>query len=152
MLKKTLFTALPLALILASHCFAADTLSVTQAWARATPPGATTAAAYFTIKNNGAAADSIVGARTSVADDASVHEMKMANGMMQMRAVPKLDIAPKATVIFSPQGYHVMLTGLKAPLKEGSQFKLSLALQGGGSIEVSIDVLGLGATAYSHAH
>ncbi|GGP19177.1 copper chaperone PCu(A)C [Silvimonas iriomotensis] len=152
MLKKTWFIALPLALTLAAPCFAADTLTVSQAWARATPPGASTAAAYFIIKNEGATTDSIVGARTSVADDASVHEMKMANGMMQMRAVPKLDIPAKASVTFSPQGYHVMLTGLKAPLKEGSHFKLSLALQRGGSIDVNVDVLGLGATEFSHSH
>jgi periplasmic copper chaperone A len=147
--------ALPLALLIATPCLAAATpatMTVTQAWARATPPGAETGAAYFTISNTGSKADAIVGAQSAVAANASVHEMKMAGGMMQMRATPNLTIAPQAKVTFTPNGYHVMLEGLKAPLKEGDHFKLTLQLQHAGKMEVDVVVEGFGASQFTPAH
>ncbi|MBB5190513.1 hypothetical protein HNQ50_001235 [Silvimonas terrae] len=144
--------ALPFVLLTATPSLAADTaaaVSIVQAWSPATPPGAETGAAYFTINNRSGAADVILGANSAVATEASVHEMKMAGGMMQMRAVPKLSLAPKASVTFSPHGYHVMLTGLKKPLKEGDHFKLALQLQHAGAVEVDVVVEGLGASQFT---
>ncbi len=149
-----LLLALPFTLSITTICLAAEApaVTITKAWSPATPPGAETGAAYFTISNNGATVDAILGAKSAVATDASVHEMKMAGGMMQMRAAPNLALAPKTTVTFSPHGYHVMLTGLKKPLKEGDHFKLALQLQHAGAIEVDVTVQGLGASQFNASH
>src|SRR5262249_49706942 len=57
-----------------SSLAAADTpLQVVQAWARATPPAATTGAAYLTIVNRGAATDRLVGVSSPAAAGADIH-------------------------------------------------------------------------------
>ena len=58
-----LAAALLLALSLSNQTHAltsANTITVEQAWARATPRGALTGAAYMTLINNGASADRVV--------------------------------------------------------------------------------------------
>ena len=44
----------------------------------------------------------------------------------------------KATL--APGGYHVMLMGLKAPLKEGQSFPLTLTFEHAGKVEVEVMV------------
>ncbi|WP_283149568.1 copper chaperone PCu(A)C [Silvimonas soli] len=133
---------------------ATNAIQVEHAWSRATPPGAAIGAAYFEITNNSKTADTLIGASSPVAATASVHEMKMANGMMQMRAVPQLPLPAQGNISFSPQGYHVMLNGLKAPLKEGSHFALTLqfAKAGAISVDVVVQAMGAAATDMSHQH
>ena len=66
----------------------AGDLTVDKGWARATPKGSQVGAGYLTIRNDGAAADRL----TAIAVDfaaAEIHEMKKANGVMQMRAAPE---------------------------------------------------------------
>jgi copper(I)-binding protein len=120
-------------------------VAVTDAWARATPPGAKAAAAYVTIANNGSAADQLVAASTPVAGKAQVHTTINADGVMQMRPVDALDVKPGATVTLKPGGYHIMLTDLKQPLKEGDTFPLSLRFQTAGTIETTVAVAKAGA-------
>lgn len=127
-------------------------LQVEHAWSRATPPGAATGAAYFEINNTGKAADTLLGASAPVATSANVHEMKMANGVMLMRAVPQLAVPAKGHVSFTPQGYHVMLNGLKAPLKEGSHFALTLQFEHAGAVTVDVAVQAMGAATMDMAH
>jgi hypothetical protein len=119
---------------------AADTASITcdQVWARPTAGAGTTAAAYFTLTNHGAA-DELVGASTPVAS-ASVHETINDNGVMKMRPVASIALAPGKTVMFRPGGYHVMLTGLHAPLKAGESFPLTLTFAHAQPITVTVKV------------
>src|SRR5256885_12007535 len=55
--RSTLFpyTTLFRSLLAPALGFAASPVTITAAWARATPPGVTTAAAYLTVTNDGAA-------------------------------------------------------------------------------------------------
>ena len=43
-------------------------------------------------------------------------------------------------------GHHVMLMGLKAPLKQGESFPLTLTFERAGSVEVMVSVEKIGAT------
>jgi hypothetical protein len=145
-------TALALTLLIGStllasaHEFKLGDLLIGHPWSRATPGGAKIGGGYLTITNNGSAPDKLVSATTAAADHVEIHEMAMANNVMTMR---KLDggvaVPPDKTVVFSPGSYHLMLVGLKGPLKEGDRVKATLIFEKAGSVEVTINVEGIGA-------
>lgn len=121
-------------------------IEVTQVWDRATPGNVKTGAIYLTITNKGTTPDTLEGQASSpVAAQADVHEMKMVNNVMEMRPVPSLTIPPGQSVVFEPSGYHVMLTGLKAPLKEGQSVPLTLTFAHAGTQHVTAAVAKVGA-------
>ena len=89
------------------------TMVIDNAWSRATPPGATVGAGYFTVTNNGSAPDRLIGVTSAVADHAEVHEMTMKDGVMKMRPLAHgIEIKPGETVQLKPGGNHVMMFGL----------------------------------------
>jgi len=98
---------------------AQNTIMVDHPWARATPGGAKTGAAYMTLVNNGNAVDRLVSATTPVADKVQFHSVSEENGVSRMHEMPSIDLAPGGKATFSPGGMHIMVVGLKKPLKEG---------------------------------
>jgi hypothetical protein len=75
-----------------------------------------------------------------------IHQMKMDNGIMKMRPVEGgLEIKPGQTVTLDPSGYHVMLMGLKQPLKQGEHFKATLEFAKAGKVDVDFTVESFGA-------
>ncbi len=121
--------------LLAAGSAAAATIEVRDAWIRTPPPGAPTAAGYATIVNHGISSDHLTGAHTSAAASADLHQMSMAGGVMRMRPLPGgLAIGSSATVKLSPSGDHLMLTGLKAPLKPGAHVRITLQFQRAGAV------------------
>ena len=142
------FLAIAAALFVAAPAWADSSgIKVDNVWARATPGLAKTAAIYFTITNTGTTADRLEGtASTPVAEHADLHEDKMANGVMQMRPVKSLTIDPGKSVTLDPNsGYHLMLIGLKGPLKEGQTVPLTLSFDHAGKREVTAAVAKVGA-------
>src|SRR5580658_1485732 len=97
-------------------------------WARATMGMSTTGAVYFTVTSAGSP-DHLVGVSTPVAATAELHETTNDNGVMKMRPVASIALDPGKPVMFKPGGYHVMLTGLKGPLKAGDSFPLTLTFE-----------------------
>jgi copper(I)-binding protein len=111
----------------------------------ATPsvPGTTTGAAYVaTLENTGAAADKLLRASTPVAARVEIHTMSVdAQGVMRMREIDGIALAPKAKVQMRPgMGMHLMLIGLKEPLKEGATFPMTLQFERAGTVEVKVVV------------
>ncbi len=130
----------------AAHEFKAGDLTIGHPWSRATPGGAKVGGGYLTITNNGSAPDRLISATAAVADHVELHEMATKDGVMTMRAMPKgVPVEPGKTVAFVPGGYHLMLMGLKAPLKEGDRIKAELTFEKTGKVEVTINVEGMGA-------
>jgi copper(I)-binding protein len=125
---------------------AADAPAVTQAWARATPPGATVAAVYLTIDNAGGAADRLVSVSTAVADRSEVHATVREGDVVRMRRIEPLDVGAGERVAFEPGGRHVMLMGLQAPLVQGSRIAVTLEFEKAGPVRVEADVLAGDAT------
>jgi len=141
------------------HAHAASPVMVMQPWARATPPGAQTAAAYLTIVNHGAEPDVLVGASSPQADRVDFHQTTMDGRIMKMRpAANGVAIPAGGTVELKPDGYHVMLSGLKAPLRSGTMLPVTLRFAKAGSIEVLFAVEPIGArgpsggAASEHSH
>ncbi|MGH7087480.1 MAG: copper chaperone PCu(A)C [Stellaceae bacterium] len=137
---------LMLAVALGASAMAAESeIALTNAWARATPGGARTGAAYVTITNKGKAPDRLVSATTPVAGMAELHTTIEANGVSQMRPVKSLEIKPGESVTLKPGGMHLMLMRLKGPLKQGETFPLALTFAKAGQIETAAKVAKIGA-------
>lgn len=119
------------------------TIQIDHPWARATT--GQTGAIYMTIKNAGSADDRLVSAATPVAGEVQLHIEINDNGVMKMRPVPAIDVKPKGQTTLKPGGLHVMLIGLKQPLKQGESFPLTLSFEKAGKLEVSVVVEKAGA-------
>ncbi|GAA5784270.1 hypothetical protein GCM10007860_07150 [Chitiniphilus shinanonensis] len=132
----------------AAHEYQAGKLLIGHPWARATAPGATVAGVFLTLDNSGGdAADKLVAVATPAAERAELHSMSMDNGVMKMRPVPAIDVPAKARQALAPGGLHIMLTGLKQPLKEGASIPLTLTFEQAGPVQVQVKVEALGASA-----
>src|SRR6266568_4340981 len=124
---------------------AQNAIVVERPWARATPAGAKTGVVYVTLINNGSAGDSLLSAATPVADQVQFHSATEENGVSRMREMHTVDVTPGARVAFSPGGLHIMVVGLKQPLKEGQTFPLTLTFEKAGKIDVTVPIEKVGA-------
>ncbi|SRR6266566_1724207 len=145
-----LFLALPLGVEAHAQTSAASTMVIDQPWARATPGGAKTGAAYMTVKNSGASADRLLGATTSVADKVQFHKETTDNGVSRMQEVPSVNIEPGAQITFKPGEMHMMMVGLKQPLKEGQSLPMTLQFEKAGSIAVTVSIEKVGAMGHGN--
>ena len=124
----------------------AGSISAEKAWSRATPTGAKVAAGFVTIKNDGGEPDRLVSVSADFAGETQIHQMSMTGGMMKMRPVPEgIAIPPNSTVVLEPMGYHLMFMGFTQPLKQGDAFPAKFNFEHEGSMEVTFQVLGMGA-------
>jgi copper(I)-binding protein len=140
-------TATALIAMLASAAVAQTAPSgvmVEHAWARATSPGAKTGAVYLTIMDHGGP-DRLIGFATPVASMAQLHETTMQGDVMKMRQIDGLAVTDKGPVTLAPGGYHVMLMGLKGPLRQGETFPLSVTFEKAGTIQITVAVEAIGA-------
>jgi periplasmic copper chaperone A len=124
-----------------AHDFKVGDLQIDHPWARPTVAKQPTGGAYLSIENRGKAGDSLLRASSPIASDVQIHSMKMEGNTMRMREVGKLDVAAGAKVEMMPgDGYHIMLMGLKQPLKAGDKFPLKLEFEKAGAVDVMVNV------------
>jgi hypothetical protein len=115
-------------------------IRVEGAWARATAPGQNVGAAYFSILNGGSGADELIAVESPAATRTEVHESRMQDGMMRMRPMPFVALAPRSRREFSPGGLHVMLIGLKEPLVAGRTVALVLRFRHAGDLRTVAEI------------
>ena len=133
--------------------YKAGNISITDPHARPTVPGQPGGAAYLTLENTGGVADRLLGAASPVAQSTEIHTMRMDGDVMRMREVGELPLPPAAKVEMKPgMGYHIMLNGLKQPLKDGASFPMTLTFEKAGKVEVTVVVGGRQAKPAGHAH
>lgn len=104
----------------------ADVL-IADGWVRATAPGQQVGAAYMTLTSK--TPSELVYVEASASETAEIHTMTMNNGVMKMRMLEALTLAPNKAVKLAPGGYHIMLMDLKAPLKVGDKVKFRLCFK-----------------------
>jgi copper(I)-binding protein len=109
-----------------------NTIAVTDAWSRAAMAGRM-GVVYLTITDTGGP-DRLTGASSPVAAKASLHESIDDHGVMKMRPVAALPVQPGSPVQLAPGGYHIMLEGLKLPLKSGETFPVTLTFANAGTV------------------
>jgi periplasmic copper chaperone A len=144
--------ALALAQLAAAPAQATDydvgSIHISSSWARATPKGAASAAAYMMITNNGKTSDRVSCVSSNASAECQIHTMTMDNGVMKMRPVESgLEIKPGETVTLKPSGAHLMLIRLKRPLEQGQTVTASLKFEYAGAIDVEYPVAAIGAVA-----
>lgn len=116
-------------------------LHIDRPYARATAPQQPSGAAYLTIENQGKTADKLVAVSSPVAKSVQIHTMSMEGDVMKMREVSAIELKPDAKIEMMPgNGYHLMLIGLRQPLKAGDKFPLTLTFEKAGTTEVSMTV------------
>ena len=130
-----------IAVLMAGLCItgvAMAQVKVEGGWARATVQGQKATGAF--MKLTAPQATRLVGVATPVAGVAEVHEMKMDGSVMQMRAIPALDLPANQAVELKPGSYHLMLMDLKAPLMMGSSVALTLTFKDAKGVETKQQV------------
>lgn len=115
-------------------------ISVTEAWARATPQGATVGAAYFTLRNSGPGSDVLLSVSSPVAERAELHRSSAEQGMSRMRPAGAVELGNGQSLVAEPGGLHVMLMGLRQPLVEGELVPLTLEFRDAGTMIVRVSV------------
>jgi copper(I)-binding protein len=126
-------------------------VEVTDAWSRATPPGAKVAAGYLLVRNQAAAADKLVGASSPMAARVETHVTEKQGEVLRMREVKGYDVPAKGGFELKPGGAHLMLVDIKRPFKAGEKIPLVLRFQNAGEIKTELEVRALGATG-AHSH
>jgi periplasmic copper chaperone A len=146
MMFKTLFS-LATAGVLAgaaalshAHGYDAGPIRIGHPWARPTVAGQSVGGGYLSLHNQGPAADRLVSARVDVAGSVELHTMSMDGNVMRMREVGAIDIPAGQKVELQPGGLHLMFMGLKAPLKVGDRFPMTLRFEKAGEVKVEVVV------------
>lgn len=116
-----------------------EAVTIGDAWANATPAGATVAAVYLQITVRDA--DTLLSATTTVADSIEMHTSSEENGMMRMRPLPTVPLESGKSFAFAPGGAHFMLMGLRQPLAAGLRFPMTLKFQNAGTRTVQVQVV-----------
>jgi len=144
-IRYRIFYAL-LALLLPSLVFAGNQIKeieVSDFLVRAVPPGAENTALFMTLTNPNGADIVLSGISSPVCRAAEIHLMRHKDGLMEMKHVPELTIRGGETVRFSPEGYHIMLIGLKKTLKQGDIVPVTLSFKNGSTVRIDATVLKL---------
>lgn len=112
----------------------------TAPYARAVAPGQTNSAVFMQLQNKDSKAHALVQATSLVAEVIELHNHINEGGVMKMRKVEKIDLPAGKAVALKPGSYHVMLIGLKKPLKVGETVDLALTFEDGTSLALSAPV------------
>lgn len=117
-------------------------IQVSDAWARATAPGQSSAAAYMTIVNRGAGDDRLVAVTAAPPATAMLHATYSSEGVSSMQRMEDgADIPAGGTLELKPLGAHIMIMGLKQPLTAGSSLTLTLGFRHSGKQRVDVRIL-----------
>ena len=117
------------AAVLAAACClpAVAQTTASGAWVRATVAPQQPAGGYMTLTS--ARGGKLVEVR-SPKGVAEMHEMAMEGDVMRMRQVSAIALPAGKPVELKPGGLHLMLLGLKAPLKAGESVSFTLVIEG----------------------
>lgn len=130
------------ALVFASAAAHADgQLAVHDAWIRAMPPGATMAAGYATLSNDGDAPVTILTAQSNTFRNVTLHETIVSGDIAKMREIHRLVVAPGATIKLEPGGRHLMLMSPRHDIVAGEKVGITFLLRDGKRVDTYFDVI-----------
>jgi copper(I)-binding protein len=124
-------------ILLSASVYAGD-IQVESAWSRATAPGQDTAMVDITVLSSKDA--QLVGFSSPLCKTAEMHSMTHDNGIMKMRELQSIELPAGKRVSFGEAGLHLMLIGLKAPLKGGDRVPLTLNFKVGNNKVVKEEI------------
>ncbi|MDH4286184.1 MAG: copper chaperone PCu(A)C [Gallionella sp.] len=137
MIKFYRFACLAAASLL-SYSVYADDIKVEGAWARASAPGQKEAMVYMSVTSKQNA--TIVGGSSKASKAVEMHNMEHKGGMMKMYEVKSISLPSNERLEMQLHGYHLVLSGLKAPLKAGATVPLTLDVEMANKRIVKVEV------------
>lgn len=118
----------------------APSIQIDDPWAMEQTDTSMPGMVYMKIRNHGVKSDKLIAADALIADITQIHHIKLKRQKMRMRRKLDIEIAPGYPVVLDHSGYHIMLMHLKAPLRRGTTFPLTLHFENSGPIEVEVMV------------
>lgn len=121
---------------------AADAASVSarDPWIREPPPGTTTLAGYMELRNDTSVRQVLVGASSSGFETVMMHRSIVKGGIASMSHEEQVKLAPNASFVFAPGGYHLMLMSPKRKLHAGDRVPINLEFRSGLVLPVVFEV------------
>ncbi|WP_421990170.1 copper chaperone PCu(A)C [Roseococcus sp.] len=135
----------------ASGAVTVGPIAVEGGWTRAAGQGAQ-GAGFFSIRNTGAQADTLVAASSPAAARVELHTSLREGDVMRMRPVESIPLPAGGSVALAPGGLHMMLIGLTRPLVVGQTIPVSLRFERAGQVTVNLTVQAAGARAPAQGH
>ena len=117
-------------ILVLNACYSQDKtfpIRMTEPWVRATVPGQDTVAGYIRLQSSKAAR--LIKITSPQAGSVGIHRMSNHNGVMKMEELAELDLPENQTVELAPNGLHLMLIGVKQPLKIGDEVTFTLTFE-----------------------
>lgn len=137
---KRLALAAALVLLASPVLASSATIRVSKAWARPAAQGGN-GAGYAVIANSGPKADTLTAAASPVAARIAIHESMIMSGQAMMHPRPGgLAVPAGGTAVLKSGSFHLMMMGLKRPLKTGEHFPMTLTFKKAGKVEVDFVV------------
>ena len=127
-----------LALVLSLNASAA--VLAGPAWIREVPPQSEVAAAFVELSNPGKQRERIVAMSSPLAARVEWHDMRHENGRMEMSQRLSPELPAGSYTRLEPMASHLMLLGLKQPLRVGMRVPLTLTMASGQQLLFSAEV------------
>ena len=131
---------LALTLTLVHAASEAPSVSVRDAWIREPPPGVSTLAGYMELRNDTSRHQVLMAASSSGFETVMMHRTIVKGGMAGMVHAEQIELAPNASFIFAPGGYHLMLMNPNRTLRAGDPVVINLEFRGGLVLPVTFEV------------
>jgi len=138
--RHPVFACLILAQILVPAASEEAGISVRDAWVREAPPGVAMMAGYMALRNNESRSQVLVAASSSGFETVMFHRTIVKDGIAGMVHASQIEIAPNASLIFAPGGYHLMLMDPKRTLRAGDSVVINLKFRGGLVLPAAFEV------------
>ena len=152
--RRQWMSATALAFSVSASTMAIAQVKVDTPWVRGAVAGQLGTGAFMDITS--ARDATLVKVESPVAGIVEIHSMEMKGELMTMRAVEKIDLPAGKQVRLAPGGFHVMLTDLKQPVKNGEAVPLKLTIEYADKQRETIAILapvrGLGTAPEAHQH
>ena len=127
------------ALVLTLACGSAfSQVTVKDPWVRATVPAQKSTGAFMQLTSTQDLR--LVEARSPAAGVVEIHEMRMENNVMKMKAVDAIALPAGKTVNLASGGYHVMMMDLKGQVKEGDTVPITLVVEDAAKKRQTIEI------------
>lgn len=121
------------------HAAESTSVTIRDAWARATPPGIRVGGGYVTVVNGGKQPDRLIGASSPLSEKTEIHASETTGGMARMRWLEQgLEIPAGKEVVLAPGGVHLMFLGLKQPIVKDEVVPVTLRFERAGEISVQL--------------
>jgi hypothetical protein len=131
----------------------ASPIEIDAPWTRPVASAGGIGAGYMKITNNGTEADVLIGGSSDVTERVEVHETAIDDkGVASMKKLDAVELKSGQSIELKPAGMHLMLIGLKEPLKEGGTLKAQLIFKRAGKVDVELMVKTSGGDAGGHEH